>query len=509
MFYGRPHVNRVDLELKEETRKRKRKNIRKTDKNLPTSKTVRRRSKIRKVTPIPHFTCRDCKATFESSYKYYSHRKTHRQLQSKTLGIPTFYETKNNRRIVVRVCSICGHKSKGSTAALAAFMEHVLSHENEMEFADPCNYELHTCDLCNKQFNLKLNLDLHKICNHQARHVILKCEHCGDVNSKSREEFIDHLKTHSDSIHSCKSCPMSFTTLDKVLTHMVKHSKSRTLWCPGPECSFVSTSLKDLYKHCQSVHPDLKEKFECTLCNKLFLSPTSFKAHMSLSHEENSLGEHRCPKCNNSKVYKTKKFLDNHLRHMHGDEESKPHKCDQCKKAFVYKSLLQQHIQKKHERIRYPCPHCTKSYTERHELSHHLKTHTGEGLYTCQTCGKKFARKGELQVHSIVHLVKSAENTCVCEICGKEFGSVHRLRKHKNVHKDKQLECEHCGMKFRRQDHLRGHLRTHTGERPYICVICSKGFNRRDIMIVHMKVHGLSQVEAAEVCKRHAEENAN
>lgn len=386
---------------------------------------------------------------------------------------------------------------------MGVFIEHTLSHENDLTFlTDPSNSELHKCSQCDQQFTHKLNLDLHKISSHEERRFHLKCEHCDNLSSKTGDELIVHLKSHSDTIHSCKSCPMSFTSLDSVLHHMNRHSRSKRLLCP--ECPYIAPSLKEIFIHCHAVHPDLKQKFQCNLCSKSFLMQTTLKSHMSLVHEEDSGKSHKCTLCNSERIFKTKKLLENHIRYKH--EESKPHKCDQCPKSFLFKGLLQHHIRTIHERVRYPCPHCTKSYSEPHELSHHLKIHTGEGLFTCPTCGKQFPRKQELKIHSVVHLEKTPENACVCEICGKEFPSDLHLRKHKNVHKDKQFECEYCGMKFRRPDHLRGHLRTHTGERPFVCVVCSKGFNRKDIMVVHMKVHGISQAEAYQ---RYAEVNSN
>ena len=46
-----------------------------------------------------------------------------------------------------------------------------------------------------------------------------------------------------------------------------------------------------------------------------------------------------------------------------------------------------------------------------------------------------------------------------------------------------------CGRLFKRMEHLKRHLRTHTMERPYSCTMCTKRFSRSDNLTQHLRTH--------------------
>lgn len=46
-----------------------------------------------------------------------------------------------------------------------------------------------------------------------------------------------------------------------------------------------------------------------------------------------------------------------------------------------------------------------------------------------------------------------------------------------------------CGRLFKRLEHLKRHVRTHTQERPYICNHCNKAFSRSDNLAQHRRTH--------------------
>ena len=109
-----------------------------------------------------------------------------------------------------------------------------------------------------------------------------------DCVKKETEQWIVRLDQDAERRYVCgyPNCGLAFKFISHLKVHIFRHIGISTYQCSYPECSDnrYFRHSNDLERHLESCHK--KEKpIHCTLCDKRFGFPNSYKKHMSKMHK--------------------------------------------------------------------------------------------------------------------------------------------------------------------------------------------------------------------------------
>lgn len=141
---------------------------------------------------------------------------------------------------------------------------------------------------------------------------------------------------------------------------------------------------------------------------------------------------------------------------------------------------------------------CEVFPTTQRLMDHVTSVHVGSGksMYFCQWkgCeraheGKGFAQRQKVVRHLRTHV---GDKPFVCKICSRSFSEASTLAQHVRTHtNEKPFSCPECGKAFAVQSALTIHMRTHSGEKPFVCPVpgCGMRFTESSNLHKHVKTH--------------------
>ncbi|KAH7934156.1 hypothetical protein HPB49_021978 [Dermacentor silvarum] len=145
------------------------------------------------------------------------------------------------------------------------------------------------------------------------------------------------------------------------------------------------------------------------------------------------------------------------------------------------------------------CGECFSSpdYLGRHQRNRHKERVPGK--HQCAYCSYSSNDRHRVTSHERTH---TGERPFVCKICKRGFAQLCTLAAHMDTHNDQRPHaCGLCDKRYRSSSSLAAHRRLHTRDaKPYVCPECLKGFNQRCVLLRHLGTHSGLKPHVCDVC---------
>ncbi|XP_071806089.1 uncharacterized protein [Asterias amurensis] len=144
------------------------------------------------------------------------------------------------------------------------------------------------------------------------------------------------------------------------------------------------------------------------------------------------------------------------------------------------------------------CSVCSRTFKEIHTMRTHERSHLN---HTCHYCGKVLGSSSARVVHERGH---TGERPFQCDVCSKGFTTSYMRTRHKQQchNTERPFKCEHCNKRFKVRNAMTTHMKKHTTEKNLPCPGCDKMYSLRRDLLRHMKTHTDERPFQCQYCKK-------
>ncbi|XP_071397324.1 zinc finger protein 574 [Centroberyx affinis] len=371
------------------------------------------------------------------------------------------------------------------------------------------------CELCNRTFTSVNRLAAHKRVHEQGTH---ECPECGKVFKKATS-LQTHMRTHSgvarylcvdcghgfttemtlimhrkshtaDPLHKCQFCNKTFTNMTKYLYHRRTHLNRDTSGTTTPitmvsaprRASLSALAILQRAREKREVSQTLEEA-------KINLLAPLTEEEMERLGEDTALSSQNKVEGSEGKqgekntVETAAPFSGTNSDSQQVEDGSEtglaanPTPLDDAGVGASSSSSdpTEAAPAGATDKGPFPCRSCTKTFPSQLQLVHHRrKSHVTERNFICGICGKSFKKQIHVRNHLRTH---TGERPFQCSDCGKTFSSLANLMRHNLIHSGvRPYRCDVCHRTFSQSSNLRQHSLLHSNATKLSCPDCSATF---------------------------------